>query len=161
MRVIFLVVLIFTGLSCWAEGSCFRTVSQAAVQVGELEGGGYRLVFVRVDPFDGRAWAGVRSCLHPEWPPLLVAGTGSTVSLRLTTESKQSVALGHPDVVGGKTVKVVQLDPRVRIEMSGVAQASGRVGDRIWIRMLGPAEPGNGHLELGLVRGADLVEVGQ
>ena len=70
---VFLVMALGCG-SCWAEGSCFRTPSQAAVQVGDVEGGGYRLVFVRVDPFGGRAWAGVRSCVHPEWPTVLVSG---------------------------------------------------------------------------------------
>ncbi len=163
MRVIGLlaVIGIFVGTG-WGEGSCFRTPAQAGVQVGELEGGGYRLVFVRLDRFSGRSWAGVRSCVHPEWPALLVAG-GLPI-LGYVPEDKALKAGARaavPDIVGGETVKVVQANPLVRIEMGGVAQASGYVGDRIWVRMLGPGNDGNGHLELAVIRSKEVVEVGQ
>lgn len=153
---IFLVMLVGVG-SCWAEGTCFRTVGQAAVQVGEAEGGGYRLVFVRVDPFGGRAWAGVRSCEHPEWPVVLVAGRLEPSQVTVGTGGP---TMSHPDVVGGRRVRVVQSDAMVRMEMDGVAMGSGRIGDRVWVRILG-ADGGSGRLELGLVQGLGKLEVGR
>lgn len=163
MRLIGLVLviglLVGTG---WGEGSCFRTRPQAAVQVGEQEGGGYRLEFVRLDRFSGRSWAGVRSCVHPEWPAVLVANALPVLgSVPHGTAHKGGGPVAPPDIVGGRTVKVVQFDSMVRIEMSGVAQASGYIGERIWIRMLGQGNDGNGHLELAVIRSTGLVEVGQ
>jgi hypothetical protein len=161
MRMLIVLVMVLGCGSCWAEGSCFRTPSQAAVQVGEAEGGGYRLVFVRVDPFGGRAWAGVRSCLHPEWPTVLVSGI---VPVSGSAEHGEAIKSGmdvtHPDIVGGRTVRVVKTDAMVRIETTGVAQASGRVGERIWVRVVGPGDDKTGHLESGVVRSAELLEIG-
>lgn len=154
---IFLVMLAGV-VGCWGEGSCFRTVAQAAVQVGEAEGGGYRLEYVRVDPFGGRSWAGVRSCVHPEWPAVLVAGRES-VQPHLNRD-QAAIEMGHPDVVGGRQVRVVQLDRMVRMEMTGTAMGSGRIGDRVWVRIAG-VDGGSGRLELGLVQGLGQLEVGR
>ena len=155
---IFLLIVLGSG-SCWAEGSCFRTPAQAAVQVGEAEGGGYRLVFVRVDAIGGRAWAGVRSCLHPEWPVVLVAGASMPPQPR-RKDARASVATQQPDVVGGRPVRVVLADSTVRMEMSGVAMGSGRVGDHVWVRIVGVGD-GLGRLELGLVQGQGEMEIGR
>lgn len=158
---IYFVILFGVG-SCWAEGSCFRTPSQAAVQVGEAEGGGFRLEFVRVDRLSGRSWATVRSCVHPEWPAVLVPGLVPVSDSSAQVHAiKAGAAMQPPDMVGGQTVRVVQADSMVRIEMTGVAQASGRVGERVWVRVLGPGEDRAGHLELGLVRSAELLEIGR
>lgn len=154
---IFLLMLVGAG-SCLAEGSCFRTAQQAAAQVGEAEGGGYRLVFVRVDPFGGRAWAGVRSCVHPEWPVVLVAGTEG-VQPHLSRD-RAGLAMEHPDVVAGRAVRVVQSDSMVRMEMTGMAMASGRIGDRIWVRIYG-TDGGVGRLEIGVVQAAGQLKVGR
>jgi len=148
--------------SCWGEGSCFRTVAQAAVQVGEQEGGGYRLVFVKVDRFGGRSWVGVGSCLHPEWPVVLVPGIAPVLdSSSHGNAVKAGVGIGRPDIVGGRTVRVVQADSMVRIETTGVAQASGRIGDHIWVRVVGPGDDRNGHLVSGMVQSAELLEIGR
>jgi len=159
MRLRIFLVMLFGVSSCWAEGSCFRTPSQAAVQVGDAEGGGYRLVFVRVDPLGGRAWAGVRSCLHPEWPVVLVAGTAMPAQSRLN-DGRAVIEMGHQDVEAGKQVRVMQMDSMVRMEMSGTAMGSGRVGDHVWVRIPGAGD-GNGRLELGLVQGKGLMEIGR
>ena len=158
MRVWIFLVVIFGARAGWSEGTCFRTTQQAAVQVGEAEGGGYRLLFVRVDPFGGRAWAGVRSCVHPEWPVVLIAGSESMQPHLKRSEA--AIEMGHPDVVGGKQVKVVIADSVVRMEMTGTAMGSGRIGDRVWVRIFG-ADGGVGRLELGLVQGVGQLEVGR
>jgi hypothetical protein len=79
---------------------------------------------------------------------------------RLNAE-KAGVALGRPDIVGGHTVRVVEQNALVRLEMSGVAQASGRIGDRIWVRIQGAGDERAGHLELAVVRSAELLEIEQ
>ena len=153
----FLLMMLVGVGSCWGEGSCFRTVAQAAVQVGEAEGGGYRLEFVRVDPFGGRAWAGVRSCVHPEWPVVLVAGRLEPSQGKVGKAMRE---MSNPDVVGGRQVRVVQLDRMVRMEMTGTAMGSGRIGERVWVRIAG-VDGGSGRLELGLVQGLGQLEVGR
>jgi len=162
MRFLVFAAMVLGCGSCWGEVGCFKTVAQAAVQVGEQEGGGFRLEFVRVDRISGRSWAGVRSCVHPEWPPVLVPGIAPVLgsSSRLNAD-KAGVETSRADIVGGRTVRVVKADAMVRLEMSGVAQASGRVGDRIWVRVLGPGDDHTGHLELAVVRSAELLEIGQ
>jgi len=159
MRVRIFLVMLFGVGSGWAEGSCFRTPAQAAVQVGDAEGGGYRLVFMRVDPFGGRTWAAVRSCLHPEWPVVLVARRAMPSQTHLN-DGKAVVEMGHPDVVGGMAVRVVQLDPMVRMEMNGIAMGSGRIGDHVWVRIQGAGD-GNGRVELGVVQGKGEMEIGR
>jgi flagella basal body P-ring formation protein FlgA len=68
--------------------------------------------------------------------------------------------MAHPDVVGGKPVRVVQRDAMVRMEMGGVAMGSGRVGDHVWVRIPGAGD-GPGRLELGLVQGKGEMEIGR
>ena len=157
MKLLIFLMMVLGCRSCWAEGSCFRTPMQAAVQVGEAEGGGYRLVFVRVDPFGGRAWTGVRSCLHPEWPVVLVAGTAG---LRLSAGKVAAQETAPADVVGGSSVRIVQLDSMVRMEMTGTAMGSGRVGDHVWVRIMAAGD-GAGRVELGLVQGKGQLVIGR
>jgi hypothetical protein len=163
MRVMMMVLLLLGCSACRAEVSCFKTAAQAAAGVGEQEGGGYRLEFVRTDAYSGRSWARVRSCVHPEWPAVVIGvGTLSGVVAFLnrdpaSTEKGPPVLL--PVVRAGATVRVVELDERVRIEMVGVAQGAGRVGDRVRVRILGPGGVGEGRLSDAVVRSADLLEV--
>src|ERR1700722_19179609 len=79
--------------ACSAEVTCFRTPAQAAVQVGQQEGGGYRLEFVRADVFGRRSWASVKSCAHPEWPAVIVA-RGAQFHF---TDDKAVAGMGPPN----------------------------------------------------------------
>ena len=142
-----------------AEVSCFRTVAQAAVQVGEQEGGGYRLEFVRADAFGRRRWASVRSCVHPEWPAAVVQ-TG--VQAAKTAAAEETTRAAEPMVVrAGDRVRVVESDAVSRLEMAGVAQASGRVGDRLAVRILAAGDGGEELVVEAVVRGAKLLEAGR
>jgi hypothetical protein len=142
--------------------SCFRTAKQAALQVGEQDGGGYRLELVRWDPLRGRGWASVRSCAHPEWPAVMVPADAVDSHL---SDDKAVAKVGHMepvgrmDVTGGSLVRVVMADAMVRMEMSGVAQSGGRLGDRIQVRILGPADGGQERVLDAVIRSAQFVEV--
>jgi flagella basal body P-ring formation protein FlgA len=66
---------------------------------------------------------------------------------------------GRMDVTGGSLVHVVMADAMVRMEMTGVAQSGGRLGDRIQVRILGPADGGQDRVLDAVVRSAEFVEV--
>jgi len=154
------------GARCRAEVSCYRTPAQAAVQMGEQEGGGYRLEFVRLDAVGGKSWATVRSCVHPEWPAVVVrAKDGRATPEAHVTGDKTVANMGHPAipvvVAGGRRVTVVEVAANVRMEMSGVAQGSGRVGELVWVRILAPGGDGEGRMAQAVVRSADVLEIGQ
>ncbi len=164
MRVMVLVAMLVVLSAGKARGevSCFRTPAQAAVQVGEQEGGGYRLEFVRQDPFGRRSWATVKSCAHPEWPSVVVAtafvaGSSETPHGR---DDKAAATLGRtatgPVVMGGTRVRVFEGGAMARLETVGVAQSSGRIGDRVMVRI-----GEDGRVVEGVVRGADVLEIGQ
>ena len=161
MRILVLVTMLVGMGTARAEVSCFRTPVQAAVQVGVREGGGYRLEMVRRDAFGGKNWATVRSCVHPEWPAVVVR-TGLATHLN---DDKAVVEVGHPQaalaVVNGAAVRVVQVVGMARMEMSGVVQSGGRVGDQVWVRIAAPIEGSEGRLALAVVRSAEVLEIGQ
>jgi len=167
MRVLILLGMLAGLGTAKAEVSCFRTPAQAAVQVGEQEGGGYRLEFVRLDAVGGKSWATVRSCVHPEWPSVVVAAKAGTASSEPAhvRDDKTVANMGHPAVsvavVGGRRVTVVEVAANVRMEMSGVAQGSGRVGELVWVRILAPGGDGEGRMAQAVVRSADVLEIGQ
>lgn len=167
MRVILLIAMAAGLGTARAEVGCFRTVAQAAVQVGEQEGGGYRLEFVRRDAVGGRNWATVRSCVHPEWPPVVVpTAVAHGPAQAHLNDDKTVVAMGRPivtpmAVMGGQRVTVVVLDAKVRMELAGVAQGSGRVGDQVWVRILTADGEGEGRMAQAVVRSADVLEAGQ
>ena len=161
-----MVVMMLGWSACRAEVGCYRTPAQAAAEVGEMEGGGYRLEFIRTDAFGGRSWARVRSCVHPEWPAVVVGLEGWSVARAHLNRDKAAVEMGNPgSLVGppvvraGVRVRVFDQEEWVRIEMVGVVQADGRVGDRVMVRIPGPGGVGEGRLTEAVVRSADLLEV--
>ncbi len=160
MQILTFVALVLVCGTCRADVSCFRTAKQAAVQLGEQDGGGFRLEFVRWDEVGGRGWASVRSCVHPEWPAAMLPADGTHRSDRPAVASvgQPSPAM-HMDVMGGSLVHVVLADAVVRMEMTGIAQSSGRVGDRIRVRIAGPADAGEERVLDSVIRSAQFVEV--
>ena len=165
MRAMIFGALLLGAGACKAESHCFSTPLQAALQVGEQEGGGYRLELVRRDALSGRSWARVRSCAHPEWPAMVVPAEGALIRdqaayadhgravAQYVPASELVVKVGHP-------VTVIDLQALTRIEMPGIAQSSGRVGERVWVRIVAPPG-GEDRTVQGIVRGARMVETGQ
>ena len=58
-----------------------------------------------------------------------------------------------PVVLAGAAVRVVRAEENVRLEVAGVAQASGRLGDRVRVLL------GGEQAMVGVVRGVGLVEL--
>ncbi len=140
----------------WAsEPGCYRTAEAAAAQAGVRGVDGYRLEGRRRDVFSGAVWATVKSCAHPERPGIMVIVSGEA--------GRSGVALKHDAaamiLLAGSKVTLVEMDDFVRIEMQGVAQGSGALGDRIKVRLVAVSADGGERFVDGIVRGSDWVEV--
>ena len=159
MRMMVFLVMVLSAGFARGEVSCFRTPSQAAAGVGEQEGGGYRLELVRRDAVGGRSWARVRSCAHPEWPGVVVHSALAPLVERHLDHEKAVLEMVCPEMIAGKRVRVVGGNAVVRLEMTGVAQSSGRVGELIQVRILAPGGDGEGRVEVAVVRSAELLEL--
>jgi len=155
------------GVARASEPSCYRSAAEAAAQVGVRGVEGYRLEAVRRDVFAGTVWAIVKSCGHPERPGVMVLtslGTGMASGVGMTRPASQALVM-----LAGSRVRLVQTSENVQMEMSGVAQGSGAVGDRVRVRLVPVSlEGGAGEqaswatserFATGVVRSRDLVEV--
>ncbi len=140
----------------WAsEPGCYRTVEAAATQSGVRGVDGFRLEGRQRDVFSGAVWATVKSCTHPERPGVLVMAGGDLVRVAGATRSEAAAMV----LLAGAKVTLIQRDEAVRIEMQGVAQGSGAVGDRVRVRLLALTADGSERFVDGIVRGSDVVEV--
>jgi hypothetical protein len=121
---------------------------------------GYRVTSVRWDPVLQQSWATIVSCVHPEWPG---------ISLRMDDEMSEAqrglstrARLEHsPLIRAGDVIEVWRQEDLLRIEVSGVAEQSGSMGETIRVRLLRPAGS-NQSLEeqfSGVVRGRADVEM--
>jgi hypothetical protein len=83
------------------------------------------------------------------------------MSAAAATQDRPKVATASEVIVrGGTQVRVLQVESMLRLEMSGIAQGSGRAVDRIWGRILAPGTDGIGRLAVGVVRGAGWLQIG-
>jgi hypothetical protein len=124
---------------------------------------GFRLESTRRDVFSGTVWASVRSCQHPERPALLVlasaAGAGERAGLQDAAPSSSLIMLA------GTSVRVFESSENVRLEMPGVVQASGRLGDRVRVRLVPVTAGGSGdgsateQFATGIVRSRNVIEL--
>ena len=148
----FLAAFVRPGIS---EAPCYRSVSEAAVQKGVLEGNGFRLESIRRDAVQGTSWATLRSCRFPERPALTVPlrgvpGTGLPEATRVIA------AANKPVLFAGRRVRMIRQEAEVRLEVDGVAQANGALGDRVKVRLLTSGEE---RFADGIVLSADLLEM--
>lgn len=95
---------------------------------------GYRVASVRWDPVLQQSWATVVNCGHPERPG---------ISLRTKEAGQRPAALSaevheeqSPLVRAGDVVELWRQEDLLRIEVSGVAEQSGMMGQTIRVRLL-------------------------
>jgi hypothetical protein len=122
---------------------------------------GYRVLARRWDAVLGRGWELRQNCAHPEWPAHAVAVNAADP--RTQTAPLQSVeAIPRIQLVhAGEPVRLWLQDATVRIEMSGVAEQSGRDGDHVVVRITRQTDTDGMTVErfTGIVRGAGDVEM--
>jgi hypothetical protein len=87
-----------------------------------------------------------------------VQGTVSA-AISHATGVKPVANAGRPDLIAGARVRVVSGDAMAQLEMTGVAQSSARIGDRIQVRILAPDGNGEGRMEMAVVRSSELLEL--
>ena len=142
--------------ACASQPGCYRTAEAAAAQTGVRGVDGFRLEARRRDVFSGAVWATVKSCAHPERPGVLVmAAWGDLGPPRVIAEGEKPGLV----LVAGARVTIVERDEAIRIEMPGVAQGSGVVGDWVRVRLLTLSEDGGERFVDGIVRASGVVEV--
>jgi hypothetical protein len=134
-----------------------RAFAQTSVPCGA---GGYRVVARRWDATLRIGWELREDCAHPEWPARSVAVSAVLQSGRVqATEVSQTV---RPLLVrAGDRVRLWQQDENVRIEMTGVAEASARGGEHVVVRVTRQTEDAGLAVQRidGTVRSAGDVEM--
>lgn len=120
---------------------------------------GYRVASVRWDPVMQQSWATIVSCEHPQWPGVsLRTGETSDANRGLSTRAHVEHS---PLVRAGDVVELWRQEDFLRIEVSGVAEQSGSMGETIRVRLLrrtGSNQSAEAQLS-GVIRGRQDVEM--
>jgi len=142
-----------------AHADCAKTPSAAMQASGaevvssassSLSGGtGYRVTGVRWDPVLNQRWATIARCDHPEWPEFSLRASGEGAAsrpsvTRIRKEAASAVAAASairlapavPVVRAGDVVHLWRQEALLRIEVTGVAEESGSLGNSIRVRLL-------------------------
>ncbi len=124
---------------------------------------GYRVSRIQSDPVLGRRWAMLISCDHSEWPviALPIDNAGIFNWPQCSQAAFSPDARPKPMVHIGEAIRAWKQENLLRIEIAGVAEESGVLGQKIRVRILrqalGEASPPE-HLS-GTVRGPANVEI--
>jgi hypothetical protein len=152
-----------------ALAACYSTPDMAvdAITSSQLsrasDSRGYRVVKIQSDPILGKSWAMIASCGHPEWParalPTTVTSQGrapGAVELLLAKSAK-----AVPVVRAGDVVRVWRQESLLRIEVAGVSEENGDLGQTIRVRLLRRNNDDQSVQEQfsGIVRGPSNVEI--
>jgi hypothetical protein len=156
--------------TCAGLGACYSTPREAidSSRSGSLiapvtQGGGYRITSVQSDIVLGQRWAFIANCDHPEWPvsALQIYGPSSLPgSLRAKQQSREGIFV-IPVVHAGDLVRLWKQEDLLRIEVAGVSEESGGLGNTIRVRLLHQnADEQSVHTQfMGIVRGPSDVEM--
>jgi hypothetical protein len=152
-----------------ARASCFGT-PQAAVDAAfsghlftqTLDGGGYRVTTIQLDPVLGKRWASITNCGHPDWPFFVLPAPGKQ---KVSTFQRQPREISQSQaafvVRAGDGVRLWRQEGVVRIEVRGVSEENGRLGGTVRVRLL-PDNINEGKISdylNGVVRGRSDVEM--
>ena len=166
---IFILSVCSAGVVSFAQTACYSTpfaavesLRTASSAVPISEGGRYRVMGVRADPFVMQRWAMVVNCDHPEWPILALQTGGSDVAAplegnQMLTASTRSIPVVHV----GDIIRLWKQEDFLRIEVAAVSEESGGLGERIRVRLLPRNREGQWMPEqfFGVVRGPLNVEM--
>ena len=162
-------IAVFAAAGVCSAQVCARTPEAAVRSAGAPsqavsvpDSGGYRVASMRWDPVMRESWATVVSCAHPERPGISLrvdaAHPASHAVAALAQRDRASIA---PVVRAGEIVQLWRQEPLLRIEVAGVAEQSGAVGERIHVRLLqrNDGTSANEAELTGVVRGRAEVEM--
>jgi hypothetical protein len=149
--------------AAWAA-DCARTPAAAVKSAGTVSSPlpgsqGYRVASLRWDPVMRQSWATIVSCGHPEWPGTsLRTGEANHAAHAVSAQVREDRS---PVIRAGDTVELWRQEDLLRIEVTGVAEQSGSVGETIRVRLLRRAGSNQSVEEQfsGIVRGRADVEM--
>jgi hypothetical protein len=123
-----------TGCAGTPEAA-IRSAGTRSLPLPTAEDTGYRVTGVRWDPVLQQSWATIASCGHPEWPEFSLRETSLALH-GLSAPVRQAHAPAAPVVHAGDIVQLWRQEDFLRIEVAGVAEESGSVGETIRVRLL-------------------------
>ena len=150
-----------------ALAACYSTPLMA-IATGSLtssssisEGGGYRVERIQSDSVLRQTWAMVIRCDHPDWPAVAVPLRDSILPVRV--RGQESAKNIPPAVVihAGEIVRLWRQETSLRIEVAGISEGNGGLGDPIKVRLLRRNTDDQSREEQfsGIVRGPSDVEM--
>jgi hypothetical protein len=159
--------LVLLAARAGAASGCYSSAEEAGRQgkLADPPNSGYRVQTQRWDPLLKRSWATVTSCEHPERPAVTVAmGPAAPALASLSVPAAPAIgkplAAAAPVVRAGETVRLVYQEELVRMEIAGIALASGNPGDKIRVRIIHASETQDPDQYLiGIVRGPHFLEM--
>jgi hypothetical protein len=126
-------------------GACYNT-PRAAVDSSKpgsvispmSQGGGYRVMSVQSDVVLKQRWAFIARCDHPEWPvsALQISGFNSLLPPRESRQISLQGISAIPVVHAGDVVLLWKQEDLLRIEVAGISEESGGLGNTIRVRLL-------------------------
>jgi hypothetical protein len=128
-----------------------------------LESGGYRVTRIQSDPVLGQRWAMIVSCGHPEWPAFALPANGA-ISIKTLQEGNPSLTENVKTALvvhAGDVVRLWRQETLLRIEVAGVSEESGALGNTVRVRLV-PRNTDDQSIPeqfAGVVRGPSNVEI--
>jgi hypothetical protein len=118
---------------------------------------------IQSDPVLGHRWALIASCDHPEWPSsaLQIAESRlAPLSVQIQQASRSSAQVVTV-VRAGDVVRLWKQEDLLRIEIAGISEESGGLGNTIRVRLLHRNTDDQSIQEhfLGVIRGPSDVEM--
>jgi hypothetical protein len=100
------------------------------------ENRGFRVKRIQSDPVLRQTWAMVIRCDHPEWPAVALPLRDSILPLRLRVQEKAMDIPASVVIRAGEIVRLWRQETSLRIEVAGISEGNGGLGDLIKIRLL-------------------------
>src|SRR5580692_3914767 len=136
----FLLTLYWICLANSALAACYNTPTMA-IDAGSLtsssslsESGGYRVERIQSDPVLRQTWAMVIRCDHPEWPAVALPLRDSILPLQLREQKKAMDLPASVVIRAGEIVRLWRQETSLRIEVAGISEGNGGLGDLIRVR---------------------------
>ncbi len=142
--VVSLLALPGISMASSTQATCYSSPDQAVEALttesslsSTIKNGGYRVTRVESDQILGKRWAIVVRCGHPEWPEVALQTSGARSMIAAPMKSSLGKSASPSPVVrAGEIVRLWKQESSLRIEVAGVSEESGALGQTIRVRLL-------------------------
>ena len=121
---------------CYSTPLTAITTGSLASPSSISEGGGYRVERIQSDPVLKQTWVMVSRCDHPEWPTVALPLRDSILPLRLREQERAKDIPRSVVIRAGEIVRLWRQETSLRIEVAGISEGNGGLGDLIKVRLL-------------------------